>query len=80
MGTIVASPPLAWSAAVWLNLCLFLTLSLALNRAALGIALCPLDSPRTVYVRRKAGGYPKPWDSLEAAKAFLTDKLFCIGM
>lgn len=71
MGTIVASLLLAWSAAVWLNLSLSLSLShfvsLGFNRAALAIAHPYLLLPQTVlYVGRIAGGYPKPWDSLAA--------------
>lgn len=56
-------------------------------RTALGIAhTSPCYSTGLLYVGRIAGGYPKPWASLAAVKAFLklssflTDKLFCMEM
>ncbi len=73
------------STSVSFSLCLA---SPAFNRAALGISHTSLcySTALVPYVGRIAGGYPKPWDSLEAVEAFLklssflTDKLFCMGM
>lgn len=88
MGTIVAYTLLSWSAALWLNLCLFLSLSVRscfLKELPLvyhtPMLLNSLHTVGGTYCI--VGGYPKPWDSLEVIVAllklssFLTDKLFC---